>query len=346
MSEENMNNRSEENSQAEETAKAQAENFSKQQNQNKPKSKTGIIISSVIIVLIIIAATVYFFITSQASKIAVEIEKSLNTALEEIKADALEGTVVEYTQFKCKGSTEITCKSALFKFSDYEVEINAKNNEFNIKPGIKTAELSINTDIAANIKVGNGSTINQKIKCTDSAELDGSNTYIINKIKCNSEVDKIKSDFEGTIYAKHAEFNDGNFISLIEKFQKDNALLDNTLSSAEYALKDGKYIISSDNLAEDFIDVINKAGLSEPTTLDEVKQEFESAKMLIEMMNGDNGSEDAKFIKEAIDAIDNILEKEHNLIEASANLKDTMEIDDVFFMGFDPALYNIKISSK
>ena len=53
-----------------------------------------------------------------------------------------------------------------------------------------------------------------------------------------------------------------------------------------------------------------------------------------------------QIIRNFIDVADNVLTKGHNKVDIHVKLKDGNTIDDVFFIGFEPRLYDVSLSSK
>ena len=77
--------------------------------------------------------------------------------------------------------------------------------------------------------------------------------------------------------------------------------------------------------------------------IEAAKSEFES---LISIFGSSEEMPELQIIRNFIDVADNVLTKGHNKVDIHVKLKDGNTIDDVFFIGFEPRLYDVSLSSK
>lgn len=316
--------------------------------ENKPKSNKKIIIAvSTIVSLIIIAAVVVFFVISnQTGKIAKDIETYLNNKLEEAKTT--DEIVVQYEPFKCNGLTFISCKSNLIVIGDVSSSTTGKNIVFNIKPGVKTVTLETKGDYTLSLSSPYSSgSLNLSIDCNDNAELVSDKGYVINDIKCNNKVGNITNKVSSIFYVSSEEFQTDSFIELFSKSKEQSDYFKDLMDNADYALKEISNNISGKNLAQDIVDMVNKFDTNNQKTLDDLRNEFNAAKKMMAMLGQSNSENiEDRLVDESLKVADNVLNKNHNNVDIVFKAKDNSSLEDLFFLGFTPKLYEFSFSSK
>lgn len=316
-------------------------------NEKKPKSNKMIIIVSTVVSLIIIAVVVAFFVISnQTGKIAKDMETYLNDALKEAR-DADE-YITEYDPFVCTGSMSIVCKSKLIKIEDGNLDLDVKNIEYVIKPGLTNATVSSSGDYSATIKeyddvvVG---TINMNLKCTDDIELVSDKGYLINNVSCNNSIGNIKNKLNTVVYLRSEEFKVGSLEKLVRNYQERDDFTSSLEEDLQYAVTEFKNNLKGKNLAQDIVDIINQFD-SNKKTLEELKEEFNEAKELLTMFSSSSDSAEDKLAKDGIQVVDNVLNNNHNSVDMEMTFKKDKDMEDLFFIGFSGKLYDFSFSSK
>lgn len=349
MSEENMNNQPE-NNQEQQAA------YTTNNVDNKPNksSKKAIIIISTIITLIVIAVVVIFVVRSAlTSEAALKLETFLNTKLSEIEKDMNGDDSMSYEPFKCTGSSVIKCKSSSINIKDSDLELISKDIVFSVEPGIKNTNLTFSGDMQVSVfdydKERKGP-VDINIDCTNNAEIDGEKKYIINKVACTNKVNDITDKQTSTIYLENNKFEVGNFILLLKDMEETQESFSNIFFETGYAITQSTNSISSADLTQSIVHLVNTFEKNEEFTKESLVSQFEEAKAEIDSMISILGSsEDApevKILKDLFVTAENVLTKGHNTVDINVKLKDGKDVSDVLFLGFEPRLYDVSFSSK
>lgn len=349
MSEENMNNQPE-NNQEQQAA------YTTNNVDNKPNksSKKAIIIISTIITLIVIAVVVIFVVRSAlTSEAALKLETFLNTKLSEIEKDMNGDDSMSYEPFKCTGSSVIKCKSSSINMKDSDLELISKDIVFSVEPGIKNTNLTFSGDMQVSVfdydKERKGP-VDINIDCTNNAEIDGEKKYIINKVACTNKVNDITDKQTSTIYLQNDKFEVGNFILLLKNMEETQESFSNIFFETGYAITQSTNSISSADLTQSIVHLVNTFEKNEEFTKESLVSQFEEAKAEIDSMISILGSsEDApevKILKDLFVTAENVLTKGHNTVDINVKLKDGKDVSDVLFLGFEPRLYDVSFSSK
>lgn len=349
MSEENMNNQPE-NNQEQQAA------YTTNNVDNKPNksSKKAIIIISTVITLIVIAVVVIFVVRSAlTSEAALKLETFLNTKLSEIEKDMNGDDSMSYEPFKCTGSSVIKCKSSSINIKDSDLELISKDIVFSVEPGIKNTNLTFSGDMQVSVfdydKERKGP-VDINIDCTNNAEIDGEKKYIINKVACTNKVNDITDKQTSTIYLENNKFEVGNFILLLKNMEETQESFSNIFFETGYAVTQSTNSISSADLTQSIVHLVNTFEKNEEFTKESLVSQFEEAKAEIDSMISILGSsEDApevKILKDLFVTAENVLTKGHNTVDINVKLKDGKDVSDVLFLGFEPRLYDVSFSSK
>lgn len=349
MSEENMNNQPE-NNQEQQAA------YTTNNVDNKPNksNKKAIIIISTIITLIVIAVVVIFVVRSAlTSEAALKLETFLNTKLSEIEKDMNSDDSMSYEPFKCTGSSVIKCKSSSINIKDSDLELISKDIIFSIEPGVKNTNLTFSGDMQVSVfdydKERKGP-VDINIDCTNNAEIDGEKKYIINKVACTNKVNDITDKQTSTIYLQNDKFEVGNFILLLKNMEENQESFSNIFVETSYAITQATNSISSADLTQSIVHLVNTFEKNEEFTKESLVSQFEEAKAEIDSMISILGSsEDApevKILKDLFVTAENVLTKGHNTVDINVKLKDGKDVSDVLFLGFEPRLYDVSFSSK
>lgn len=349
MSEENMNNQPE-NNQEQQAA------YTTNNVDNKPNksNKKAIIIISTIITLIVIAVVVIFVVRSAlTSEAALKLETFLNTKLSEIEKDMNGDDSMSYEPFKCTGSSVIKCKSSSINIKDSDLELISKDIVFSVEPGIKNTNLTFSGDMQVSVfdydKERKGP-VDINIDCTNNAEIDGEKKYIINKVACTNKVNDITDKQTSTIYLENNKFEVGNFILLLKDMEETQESFSNIFFETGYAITQSTNSISSADLTQSIVHLVNTFEKNEEFTKESLVSQFEEAKAEIDSMISILGSsEDApevKILKDLFVTAENVLTKGHNTVDINVKLKDGKDVSDVLFLGFEPRLYDVSFSSK
>lgn len=349
MSEENMNNQPENNQEQQAT-------YTTNNVDNKPNksSKKAIIIISTVITLIVIAVVVIFVVRSAlTSEAALKLETFLNTKLSEIEKDMNGDDSMSYEPFKCTGSSVIKCKSSSINIKDSDLELISKDIVFSVEPGIKNTNLTFSGDMQVSVfdydKERKGP-VDINIDCTNNAEIDGEKKYIINKVACTNKVNDITDKQTSTIYLENNKFEVGNFILLLKDMEETQESFSNIFFETGYAITQSTNSISSADLTQSIVHLVNTFEKNEEFTKESLVSQFEEAKAEIDSMISILGSsEDApevKILKDLFVTAENVLTKGHNTVDINVKLKDGKDVSDVLFLGFEPRLYDVSFSSK
>lgn len=349
MSEENMNNQPENNQEQQAT-------YTTNNVDNKPNksSKKAIIIISTIITLIVIAVVVIFVVRSAlTSEAALKLETFLNTKLSEIEKDMNGDGSMSYDPFKCTGRSLIKCKSSSINMKDSDLELMSKDIIFSIEPGVKNTNLTFSGDMQVSVfdydKERKGP-VDINIDCTNNAEIDGEKKYIINKVACTNKVNDITDKQTSTIYLQNDRFEIGNFILLLKDMEENQESFSNIFVEIDYAVTQSTNSISSTDLTQSVVNLINTFEKKEEFTKESLVSQFEEAKAEIDSMISILGSSEdmpeVKILKDFFDTADNVLTKGHNSVDINVKLKDGRDVSDVLFLGFEPRLYDVSFSSK
>ena len=349
MSEENMNNQPE-NNQEQQAA------YTTNNVDNKPNksNKKAIIIISTIITLIVIAVVVIFVVRSAlTSEAALKLETFLNTKLSEIEKDMNSDDSMSYEPFKCTGSSVIKCKSSSINIKDSDLELISKDIIFSIEPGVKNTNLTFSGDMQVSVfdydKERKGP-VDINIDCTNNAEIDGEKKYIINKVACTNKVNDITDKQTSTIYLQNDKFEVGNFILLLKNMEENQESFSNIFVETSYAITQATNSISSADLTQSIVHLVNTFEKKEEYTKESLVSQFEEAKAEIDSMISILGSSEdmpeVKILKDLFDTADNVLTKGHNSVDINVKLKDGKDVSDVLFLGFEPRLYDVSFSSK
>ena len=349
MSEENMNNQPENNQEQQAT-------YTTNNVDNKPNksSKKAIIIISTIITLIVIAVVVIFVVRSAlTSEAALKLETFLNTKLSEIEKDMNSDGSMSYEPFKCTGSSVIKCKSSSINIKDSDLELISKDIVFSVEPGIKNTNLTFSGDMQVSVfdydKERKGP-VDINIDCTNNAEIDGEKKYIINKVACTNKVNDITDKQTSTIYLQNDKFEVGNFILLLKNMEENQESFSNIFVETGYAITQATNSISSADLTQSIVHLVNTFEKKEEYTKESLVSQFEEAKAEIDSMISILGSSEdmpeVKILKDLFDTADNVLTKGHNSVDINVKLKDGKDVSDVLFLGFEPRLYDVSFSSK
>lgn len=349
MSEENMNNQPENNQEQQAT-------YTTNIVDNKPNksSKKAIIIISTIITLIVIAVVVIFVVRSAlTSEAALKLETFLNTKLSEIEKDMKGDDSMSYEPFKCTGSSVIKCKSSSINIKDSDLELISKDIVFSVEPGIKNTNLTFSGDMQVSLFDYDGERkgpVDISVDCTNNAEIDGENAYVINKVACTNKVNDIIDKQTSTIYLQNNKFEVGNFILLLKDMEETQESFSNIFFETGYAITQSTNSISSADLTQSIVTLLNAFEKNEEFTKESLVSQFEEARAEIDSMISILGSsEDApevKILKDLFDTADNVLTKGHNTVDINVKLKDGKDVSDVLFLGFEPRLYDVSFSSK
>ena len=349
MSEENMNNQPENNQEQQAT-------YTTNNVDNKPNksSKKAIIIISTIITLIVIAVVVIFVVRSAlTSEAALKLETFLNTKLSEIEKDMNSDDSMSYEPFKCTGRSLIKCKSSSINIKDSDLELISKDIVFSVEPGIKNTNLTFSGDMQVSVfdydKERKGP-VDINIDCTNNAEIDGEKKYIINKVACTNKVNDITDKQTSTIYLQNDKFEVGNFILLLKNMEENQESFSNIFVETGYAITQATNSISSADLTQSIVHLVNTFEKKEEYTKESLVSQFEEAKAEIDSMISILGSSEdrpeVKILKDFFDTADNVLTKGHNSVDINVKLKDGKDVSDVLFLGFEPRLYDVSFSSK
>ena len=349
MSEENMNNQPENNQEQQAT-------YTTNNVDNNPKksNKKAIIVISTIITLIVIAVVVIFVVRSAlTSEAALKLETFLNTKLSEIEKDMNGDDSMSYEPFKCTGSSVIKCKSSSINMKDSDLELMSKDIVFSIEPGVKNTNLTFSGDMQVSVfdydKERKGP-VDINIDCKNNAEIDGEKKYIINKVACTNKVNDITDKQTSTIYLENNKFEVGNFILLLKDMEETQESFSNIFFETGYAITQSTNSISSADLTQSIVHLVNTFEKNEEFTKESLVSQFEEAKAEIDSMISILGSsEDApevKILKDLFVTAENVLTKGHNTVDINVKLKDGKDVSDVLFLGFEPRLYDVSFSSK
>lgn len=349
MSEENMSNQPENNQEQQAT-------YTTNNVDNNPKksNKKAIIVISTIITLIVIAVVVIFVVRSAlTSEAALKLETFLNTKLSEIEKDMNGDDSMSYEPFKCTGSSVIKCKSSSINIKDSDLELISKDIVFSVEPGIKNTNLTFSGDMQVSVfdydKERKGP-VDINIDCTNNAEIDGEKKYIINKVACTNKVNDITDKQTSTIYLENNKFEVGNFILLLKDMEETQESFSNIFFETGYAITQSTNSISSADLTQSIVHLVNTFEKNEEFTKESLVSQFEEAKAEIDSMISILGSsEDApevKILKDLFVTAENVLTKGHNTVDINVKLKDGKDVSDVLFLGFEPRLYDVSFSSK
>lgn len=349
MSEENMNNQPENNQEQQAT-------YTTNNVDNKPNksSKKAIIIISTIITLIVIAVVVIFVVRSAlTSEAALKLETFLNTKLSEIEKDMNGDDSMSYEPFKCTGRSLIKCKSSSINIKDSDLELMSKDIIFSIEPGVKNTNLTFSGDFKVSVFDYTGERkgpVDINIDCTNNAEIDGAKKYIINKVACTNKVNDITDKQTSTIYLQNNKFEVGNFILLLKDMEETQESFSNIFFETGYAITQSTNSISSADLTQSIVHLVNTFEKNEEFTKESLVSQFEEARAEIDSMISILGSsEDApevKILKDLFVTAENVLTKGHNTVDINVKLKDGKDVSDVLFLGFEPRLYDVSFSSK
>lgn len=349
MSEENMNNQPENNQEQQAT-------YTTNNVDNKPNkfSKKAIIIISTIITLIVIAVVVIFVVRSAlTSEAALKLETFLNTKLSEIEKDMNGDDSMSYEPFQCTGRSLIKCKSSSINIKDSDLELMSKDIIFSIEPGVKNTNLTFSGDFKVSVFDYTGERkgpVDINIDCTNNAEIDGEKKYIINKVACINKVNDVTDKQTSTIYLQNDKFEVGNFILLLKDMEENQESYSDLIDEIDYAVTQSTNSISSADLTQSVVNLINTFEKNEEFTKESLVSQFEEAKAEIDSMISILGSsEDApevKILKDLFVTADNVLTKGHNSVDINVKLKDGKDVSDVLFLGFEPRLYDVSFSSK
>ena len=350
MSEENMNNEPVNNTE-------QQVNGITNSVSNKPNksNKKAIIIMSIIILLIVIAVVVIFIVRSSlTSEAALKLETSLNSFLSDMENDYKDSNkTISYKPFKCTGSSIIQCKSSSIDIKDSDLELISKDIVFSVEPGIKNTNLTFSGNLNVSLFDYNDERkgpIDINVDCKNNAEIDGDNEYIINNLVCTNKLQDITSKQTSKIYLKNEKFSIGNFILLIKDIEENKEFYNNILNETEYAVAETTNNLSSADLLQSILYLMNTFDKSEEYTKEKLVSQFEAAKSefesLISIFGSSEEMPELQIIRNFIDVADNVLTKGHNKVDIHVKLKDGNTIDDVFFIGFEPRLYDVSLSSK
>lgn len=349
MSEENMNNQPENNQEQQAT-------YTTNNVDNKPNksSKKAIIIISTIITLIVIAVVVIFVVRSAlTSEAALKLETFLNTKLSEIEKDMNGDDSMSYEPFKCTGSSVIKCKSSSINIKDSDLELISKDIVFSVEPGVKNTNLTFGGDFKVSLFDYDGERkgpVDISVDCTNNAEIDGENAYVINKVACTNKVNDIIDKQTSTIYLQNNKFEVGNFILLLKDMEETQESFSNIFFETGYAITQSTNSISSADLTQSIVHLVNTFEKNEEFTKESLVSQFEEAKAEIDSMISILGSsEDApevKILKDLFVTAENVLTKGHNTVDINVKLKDGKDVSDVLFLGFEPRLYDVSFSSK
>lgn len=349
MSEENMNNQPENNQEQQAT-------YTTNNVDNKPNksSKKAIIIISTIITLIVIAVVVIFVVRSAlTSEAALKLETFLNTKLSEIEKDMNGDDSMSYEPFQCTGRSLIKCKSSSINIKDSDLELMSKDIIFSIEPGVKNTNLTFSGDFKVSVFDYTGERkgpVDINIDCTNNAEIDGAKKYIINKVACTNKVNDVTDKQTSTIYLQNDKFEVGNFILLLKDMEENQESYSDLIDEIDYAVTQSTNSISSADLTQSVVNLINTFEKKEEFTKESLVSQFEEARAEIDSMISILGSsEDApevKILKDLFITADNVLTKGHNTVDINVKLKDGKDVSDVLFLGFEPRLYDVSFSSK
>ncbi len=349
MSEENMNNQPE-NNQEQQAA------YTTNNVDNKPNksSKKAIIIISTIITLIVIAVVVIFVVRSAlTSEAALKLETFLNTKLSEIEKDMNSDDSMSYEPFKCTGSSVIKCKSSSINIKDSDLELISKDIVFSVEPGVKNTNLTFSGDFKVSVfdydKERKGP-VDINIDCTNNAEIDGEKKYIINKVACTNKLNDVTDKQTSTIYLQNDKFEVGNFILLLKDMEENQESYSDLIDEIDYAVTQSTNSISSTDLTQSVVNLINTFEKKEEYTKESLVSQFEEEKAeidsMISILSSSEDMPEVKILKDFFDTADNVLTKGHNSVDINVKLKDGKDVSDVLFLGFEPRLYDVSFSSK
>lgn len=349
MSEENMNNQPE-NNQEQQAA------YTTNNVDNKPNksSKKAIIIISTIITLIVIAVVVIFVVRSAlTSEAALKLETFLNTKLSEIEKDMNSDDSMSYEPFKCTGSSVIKCKSSSINIKDSDLELMSKDIVFSVEPGVKNTNLTFSGDFKVSVfdydKERKGP-VDINIDCTNNAEIDGEKKYIINNVACTNKLNDVTDKQTSTIYLQNDKFEVGNFILLLKDMEENQESYSDLIDEIDYAVTQSTNSISSADLTQSVVNLINTFEKKEEYTKESLVSQFEEEKAeidsMISILSSSEDMPEVKILKDFFDTADNVLTKGHNSVDINVKLKDGKDVSDVLFLGFEPRLYDVSFSSK
>lgn len=350
MSEENMNNQPENNQEQQAT-------YTTNNVDNNPKksNKKAIIIISTIVTLIVIAVVVIFIARSLlTSEAALKLEASLNSNLSEMEKNMKDDdSSMSYEPFKCRGSSVITCKSSSINIKDSDLELISKDIVFSIEPGVKNTNLTFGGDFKVSVFDYDGERkgpVDINIDCTNNAEIDGAKKYIINKVACTNKLNDITNKQTSTIYLQNDKFEVGNFISLLKEMEENQESYINLIDEIDYAVTQSTNSISSKDLTQSIVTLLNTIEKNEEFTKESLVSQFEESRAemegLMSILDSSEDSPEVKLLKDFFVTADNVLTKGHNTVDINVKLKDGRDESDIFFLGFEPTLYDISLSSK
>lgn len=350
MSEENMNNQPVNNQEQQAT-------YTTNNVDNNPKksNKKAIIIISTIITLIVIAVVVIFVVRfALTSEAALKLEASLNTNLSEMEKNMKgDDSSMSYAPFKCTGRSVIKCKSSSINIKDSDLELISKDIVFSIEPGVKNTNLTFSGDFKVSVFDFYGERkgpVDISVDCTNNAEIDGENAYVINKVACTNKLNDIISKQTSTVYLQNEKFEIGNFISLLKELEANQKSYSNLIDETDYAVVESVSNISSDDLTQSIVTLLNAFEKNEEFTKESLVSQFEEARAemegLMSMLDSSEDMPEVKILKDLFVTAENVLNKGHNTVDINVKLKDDRDETDVFFLGFEPRLYDISFSSK
>lgn len=350
MSEENMNNQPENNQEQQAT-------YTTNNVDNNPKksNKKAIIVISTIVTLIVIAVVVIFVVRSLlTSEAALKLEASLNSNLSEMEKNMKgDDSSMSYDPFKCTGRSLIKCKSSSINIKDSDLELMSKDIIFSIEPGVKNTNLTFSGDFKVSVFDYTGERkgpIGINIDCTNNAEIDGAKKYIINNVACTNKLNDITSKQTSTIYLQNDRFEIGNFISLLKDMEENQESYSDLIDEIDYAVTQSTNSISSTDLTQSVVNLINTFEKKEEFTKESLVSQFEEERAEIEgfmsMLGSSEDMPEVKILKDFFDTAENVLTKGHNSVDINVKLKDDIDVDDVFFFGIETRLYDVSFSSK
>lgn len=319
-------------------------------DKKKSNKKIYAVIGVIIILILIIAGIVAYNVASKKITASVkEVENFVNSYIENNRQSI---SLTEFSPFTCaKNGLSIICKSSQLELADSETLIAGKDLEFVINPGITSASIDTRGNITIEISsiLLQTSPITFDIDCNHDLAIKDSQNYLINDIQCSTKLGNITSKQDSTFYLKHEVFGKGNFYKVINSLKENKALMEDFTSNFEYAMINADNTISSKTLAKDMLDLYRKVDISnEQATDDELKESFKATKEQFNIISEQLSDENSplKPVSDMLNAIDNVLNKNHNKLIFQLSKRDDADIEDLFFVGTEPKYYDITITSK
>lgn len=310
--------------------------------ENTNQRKKGIIISIIILVIIVALVVAVLIIKNKLNTYSLELQGSLNRNLKTLQEHSGEYSF-EFTPVKCTGGMAITCELKNFSLSGKYLNLTGKDIVLSIKPSTDKVKFDISSNLNTSVSLFDSNAtgiIIEKMYCSNEVELAGENSYVIGKVTCDGKINKVNTEVENTFYAIHDEFNINSLLEFAETINKNDKFLLQLIKEVQYVITDGKYSFSSKNLSQDMSDIAAAVFGSSFLEKKYTQNDFDNLKKIV----GKFSSKEFTFIKDSIDAFENIYMNGNNTLNINIKLNNT--VDNAISTKMYPSFYDIKIKSK